>query len=62
MADNKNAFDVLTHAPASGPLPKAPANAAPATWGANSAHMAYITLQQPMRVAIHASAMITPGN
>ncbi|MFN0086632.1 MAG: hypothetical protein ACKVX9_14680 [Blastocatellia bacterium] len=28
-------------------------------WGANSAAMAYITLQKPFRVAIHASAMIS---
>jgi hypothetical protein len=29
-----------------------------ATWGRNSAHMAYITKQLPVRVAIHASEMI----
>ena len=28
------------------------------TWGRNSGHMAYITLQLPVRVAIHASELI----
>jgi hypothetical protein len=27
-------------------------------WGRNSAHQAYITLQRPVRVAIHAREMI----
>jgi hypothetical protein len=29
-----------------------------AKWGKNSAHQAYITLQRPVRIAIHASEMI----
>ena len=29
-----------------------------ARWGKNSAHQAYITLQRPVRIAIHASQMI----
>ena len=29
-----------------------------ATWGTNSSHLAYITLQRPMRIAIHAREMI----
>jgi hypothetical protein len=29
-----------------------------AVWRKNSAHMAYITRQQPVRIAIHASQMI----
>jgi hypothetical protein len=29
-----------------------------ATWGKNSSHLAYITLQRPMRIAIHAREMI----
>jgi hypothetical protein len=27
-------------------------------WGKNSAHQAYITLQRPVRIAIHAREMI----
>ena len=27
-------------------------------WGRNSAHQAYITLQRPVRIAIHANEMI----
>jgi hypothetical protein len=30
-------------------------------WGRNSAHQAYITLQRPVRVAIHAREMILQG-
>ena len=29
-----------------------------ATWGKNSSHLAYITMQRPMRIAIHAREMI----
>jgi hypothetical protein len=29
-----------------------------ATWGRNSAHQAYITLQRPVRIAIHAKEML----
>ena len=29
-----------------------------ATWGKNSSHLAYVTLQRPMRIAIHAREMI----
>ncbi|HEU5236768.1 MAG TPA: hypothetical protein VFU37_06485, partial [Pyrinomonadaceae bacterium] len=29
-------------------------------WGRNSAHMAYITRQLPVRVAIHASELLHP--
>ena len=28
------------------------------TWGKNSAHQAFITLQRPVRIAIHARQMI----
>ena len=30
-------------------------------WGRNSAHQAYITLQRPVRIAIHAREMIKHG-
>ena len=42
----------LYPAPPSGPVPPN------ATWGHNAAHMAHITLQQPVRVAHHASALL----
>jgi len=29
-------------------------------WGRSSAHQAYITLQRPVRIAIHAREMIKP--
>jgi hypothetical protein len=32
-----------------------------ASWGLNGAHMAVITLQRPMRVAIHARTMLAEG-
>ena len=32
-----------------------------AKWSRNSAHQAYITLQRPVRIAIHASQMIKQG-
>lgn len=43
---------VVVPPPASVPLPPG------AVWRKNSAHMAYITRQQPVRVAIHATQMI----
>jgi hypothetical protein len=33
----------------------------PAEWGRNSAHQAFITLQRPVRVAIHAKEMLVKG-
>jgi hypothetical protein len=32
-----------------------------AKWGRNAAHQAYITLQRPVRIAIHAKEMIKEG-
>ena len=29
-------------------------------WGKNAAHMARITLQRPVRVALHSAQMLTP--
>ena len=40
--------------------PKHAAAALRAEWGANSAHMAAITQQPPLRVAVHASAWLAP--
>jgi hypothetical protein len=37
---------------------RALSNSDKAKWGRNSAHQAYITLQRPVRIAIHASEMI----
>lgn len=60
VAKDQGSFDALTHVPASGPLPDTSAIQQPPgiTWGKNSAHLAYATYQQPVRVAIHASDMI----
>jgi hypothetical protein len=51
-----DAFSRLTHVPITGRLDKR--RIENAEWGFNSAHMARITLQQPMRVAIHASELL----
>lgn len=62
LAASQQAFDALTHVPASGPLPETSAITQPPgiAWGRNSAHMAFTTHQQAVRIAIHASDMIPP--
>jgi hypothetical protein len=53
----------LTHvkvAPGTPPRPDTSGNPPGAVWGVNAAHMARITLQQPVRLAIHASRMLPP--
>jgi hypothetical protein len=62
LATRQQAFDALTHVPASGPLPDTSAISQPPgiAWGKNSAHLAFATYQQPVRIAIHASDMIPP--
>jgi hypothetical protein len=40
------------------PLPDTSANPPGARWGTNAAHMARITLQQPVRIAIHANQLL----
>jgi hypothetical protein len=42
-------------------VPAKPDAAARAKWGRNSAHMAFITKQKPMRVAIHESELLSGG-
>ena len=60
VAANSAAFDNLTHVPANANLPDVSAITQPPglVWGKNSAHLAYATFQQPVRIAIHASDMI----
>jgi hypothetical protein len=62
LAATEAAFDALTHVPASAALPDTSGITQPPgiTWGKNSAHMAYATFQQPVRIAIHAADMIAP--
>ncbi len=50
-------FGQATHVPLAAP-PAGHALPAGTTWAFNSAHMAQITRQQPVRVAIHASELI----
>jgi hypothetical protein len=61
VAANQAAFDNLTHVPATGSLPDTSGISQPpgVSWGKNAAHLAYATFQQPVRIAIHASDMIS---
>jgi hypothetical protein len=54
MAPTEQALKELSHASAKTVLP----DIEKAKWGRNSAHQAYITLQRPVRVAIHAKQML----
>ena len=47
--------------PGTPPLPDTSANPPGAVWGQNGAHMARITLQKPVRIAILARQMLPPG-
>lgn len=60
VAADRNSFDALTHVPASSSLPDTSSIQQPPgiVWGKNSAHLAYATYQQPVRIAIHAADMI----
>jgi len=60
LTADQAAFDSLTHAPASGPLPDTSGIPQPPAivWGKNAAHLAYATFQQPVRISIHANDMI----
>ena len=59
VAADAGAFAALQHAPvAASQLNNR--QVWDARWGRNGAHMAYITLQQPMMVAIHADDMLSP--
>jgi hypothetical protein len=51
------ALDRLSHLPV-GATPLAPTQTVKGVWGRNGAHMALITRQRPVRVAIHASELL----
>ncbi|HKR14693.1 MAG TPA: hypothetical protein VJT15_21675, partial [Pyrinomonadaceae bacterium] len=54
FANNQEELNALSHASATKTLPEIER----VKWGKNSAHQAFITLQRPVRVAIHAKQMI----
>ncbi len=62
LAADQAAFDRLTHVAVTAPLPDTSAIQQPPgiAWGRNSAHMAFATAQQPVRIAIHAQDLIPP--
>jgi hypothetical protein len=62
LVTSEAAFGAMTHAPVDGPTlnPQLRTTLEGATWGLNAAHMAHITLQRPMRIAVHANAMLPP--
>ncbi len=55
LANTEAELKALSHASTKTTLPDV---ADKAKWGKNSAHQAYITLQRPVRIAIHAKEMI----
>jgi hypothetical protein len=57
LADSAEALDRLSHLPVVSQTLR-PAQPVPGTWGRNAAHMAFITKQLPVRVAIHASELL----
>jgi hypothetical protein len=57
MADTEEELNALSHASINRSMP----DIDKAKWGRNSAHQAYITLQRPVRIAIHAREMIQQG-
>jgi hypothetical protein len=54
LADTENELKSLSHASVRSVLPRLD----DAEWNRNAAHQAYITLQRPVRIAIHASKML----
>jgi hypothetical protein len=56
IRDTEAALASLAHVPVAAALPAAPADRG--IWGRNAAHQAYITMQRPVRIAIHATEMI----
>jgi hypothetical protein len=64
LAEDRNALDALRHAPAAAPFgtvtkPARTSSAGPQlTWPRNSAHLAHITLQRSVQVAVHAGDML----
>lgn len=59
LAATEPKLKALSHASTRMSLPDV---ADKAKWGKNSAHQAYITLQRPVRIAIHAKEMIKQGS
>ena len=59
LANTEAELKALSHASTNTVLPDV---ADKAKWGKNSAHQAYITLQRPVRIAIHAKEMIKQGS
>jgi hypothetical protein len=57
LADTEEELNALSHASISGSMQ----DIDKAKWGKNSAHQAYIMLQRPVRIAIHAKEMIHQG-
>jgi len=57
LAATEEALKALSHASTRTTLPVIDN----ATWGRNAAHQAYITLQRPVRIAIHAKEMLQRG-
>lgn len=62
LAQDQPEFDQLTHIRLGAPLPIIGDDIEPdnVAWGENAAHMAFVTLQQPVRIAIHADDMLPP--
>jgi hypothetical protein len=59
LANTEAELKALSHASTKTALPDVVDKA---KWGKNSAHQAYITLQRPVRIAIHAKEMIKQGS
>jgi len=57
LAATPDALKTLTHASVKTQLGRID----PAEWGRNSAHQAFITLQRPVRIGIHAKDMLVKG-
>ena len=56
LVENETELKALTHAPVAGRLGGHEVGSV--KWGFNAAHMAAATLQRPVRIAIHASALL----
>jgi hypothetical protein len=60
LADDAESFEAMTHIRFGGALPRIGPQIEPpgVGWGVNAAQQAFITLQKPVRVAIHADDML----
>ncbi len=60
LATSQAEFDAMTHIRLESPLPETGGVSQPpgVAWGENAAHQAFITLQKPVRIAIHADDML----